>query len=160
MPHTASVTAAATSTMPRRSRLRSAPFDSPSTRRVRGTATAATGRLIQKIHCQASPSVTAPPTNGPSATPSPFTAPHNPIAALRRAAGTALTTSVSDNGWIAAAPTPCRTLAAISADPVVASAHATEPRLNNVMPTRNTRRLPYRSPSAAAVSSRPANARM
>ena len=43
-----------------------------------------TGTLSQKIHCQASPSTTAPPTSGPLATAIPVTALNSPSAAPRR----------------------------------------------------------------------------
>ena len=48
-----------------------------------GARRRATGTLSQKIACQLTPSTTAPPMTGPSATPRPETPPQMPIAAAR-----------------------------------------------------------------------------
>ncbi|WP_237534704.1 hypothetical protein [Streptomyces sp. SID3343] len=55
-------------------------------------------------------------------------------------------------GVIMAAPTPCTTRAAISTPEVGARPAAGEAGVNSTMPTPNSRRLPYRSPSRPAVS--------
>ena len=72
------------------------------------------GTLIQKIHCQARPSTTAPPTNGPSAIPRPMTPDHTPSAMPRFSGGTASDTRVSVSGRRMAAPTPWMARPAIS----------------------------------------------
>ncbi len=60
-----------------------APFDSGTTRSVSQIDTALTGRFTKKIHRQPGPSVSTPPTIGPSAADAPLTAPHTPSAADR-----------------------------------------------------------------------------
>ena len=64
------------------------------------------GTLAQKIHCQAIPSTTAPPTNGPIATPSPVIPPQIPSAAARRSGGNASLIKVRVSGVTIAAPMP------------------------------------------------------
>jgi len=59
-----------------------------------------------------------------------------------------------------AAPTPWTVRAAISEPAPGASAHAAEPAANTPRPMANTRRLPNRSPTAAAVISSTAKARV
>ena len=54
---------------------------------------------------------------------------------------------------IIAAPAPCTARAAISQPMPGASAQAAEAAANRPSPAANSRRLPNRSPSAAAVSS-------
>jgi hypothetical protein len=69
-------------------------------------ATTPIGTLNQKIQCQLSPLMTAPPTTGPIATATPETAPHMPMAAPRFSTGKASLISVSETGMITAAPSP------------------------------------------------------
>ena len=69
--HTIATTPAVRSVTPVRSRRSGAPWLSGSSRAARATAIRPTGTLSQKIQCQSSPSVTAPPTSGPAATASP-----------------------------------------------------------------------------------------
>lgn len=107
--------------------------------------------------CQEIPSTTAPPMTGPSATPTPDTAPQMPIAMARRAGGTAAARSVRDSGMTAAAPTPWSVRAAISCSGDPARADATEASANSAIPPTNTRRRPSRSPSVAAAIMSDAN---
>ena len=58
-----------------------------STKSASGIARMPTGTLIQKIACQFQPSMIAPPTSGPTATPSPAMPPQMPIASGRRSGG-------------------------------------------------------------------------
>ncbi len=110
------------------------------------------GTFSQKIHCQEKPSTTAPPTTGPSATPSPETPDQMPSASPRFSTAKASLSSVSESGVMTAPPRPWKARAAISASVLGASAAAAEESVKTPIPTANTRRLPNRSPSAAAVS--------
>ena len=121
-------------------------------------ARTATGTLSQKIPCHENPSTTAPPMTGPSATPSPETPPQIPMAIARRDGGTAAASRVRDSGMIAAAPAPCIARAAIRAPVVVDRAEPIEASVKSVIPVRNTRRRPRRSPRVAAGSMRVAKA--
>ena len=94
----------------------------------------ATGTLIQKIACQFQPSITAPPTSGPTATPRPEMPPHRPIASGRRSGATPPAMSASESGMTAAPPKPCRARAAISWPGSVLSAASTEPMPKTAMP--------------------------
>src|SRR6266511_1874213 len=78
-----------------------------------GASTSPIGTLSQKIHCQAIPCVTAPPTSGPSATATPLIPPQAPSATPRFSAGNAALRIVSVSGVTIAPPIPC---AAVSAD--------------------------------------------
>ena len=118
------------------------------------------GTFSQKIHCQAMPWVIAPPSTGPTTTARAVTEPKMPIAQPRRCGGTAAFSSASASGMTIAAPTPCTVRAAISAPAPGASAHAAEPAANTPRPTAKTRRLPNRSPTAAAVISSTAKVRV
>lgn len=112
--------------------------------------------FTQKIHCQARPSTTAPPTTGPQAIAMPLTADHRPSASPRIRLGTAWESRVSDSGMTAAAPKPWITRATISWVLVSDSPQPSEARVNRARPSANTLRRPKRSPSAAPVSSRQA----
>ena len=114
------------------------------------------GTLIQKIHCQESPSTTAPPTSGPIATARPLMPPHAPSATPRRSAGTAFERMVRVNGITIAAPMPWTARAAISRFMLGASAAAAEATVKSASPITNIRLRPKRSPSAAPVRSRTA----
>ncbi len=74
-PHTSDNAAAAPSTSPGTSMRAGLPSPSATLDRTNGIAPSASGTLIQKIHCQDRPSVTAPPMTGPSTTASPVTLP-------------------------------------------------------------------------------------
>ena len=116
--------------------------------------------MIQKIQCQEMPSTTAPPTTGPSATPRPEIPDQAPSARPRFSTGTAALSSVSVSGRTIAAPRPWAARAATSASVDGASAAAALDSVNSPMPMPNMRRRPKRSPSAAPVSSRTANAKV
>jgi hypothetical protein len=115
--------------------------------------------LIQKIQCQETPLITAPPTSGPMATPRPLTPPQMPSAIPRRAGGTASESSVSVSGSTIAAPSPSAR-AAISASVLADTAAPALAAVKIVRPTANIRRRPSRSPSAAPVSSSAANVKV
>ena len=108
----------------------------PAGRNSSDPATASTpiGTLIQKIQCQSSPWVTAPPTSGPPATASPLIPPKIPTAAPRRSAGKAAARMVSASGVTAADPSPCTARAAISSPESGATAHAAEATVNSARP--------------------------
>ena len=99
-----------------------------------GIATSPMGTLIQKIHCQANPWTTAPPTSGPLATASPVIALKIPIAAPRRSGGKAALSSASPSGTSSAEPAPCAARAAISQPTLGASAHPADAAVNNPSP--------------------------
>ena len=75
------------SATPGRSSRCDGPWLSLSLRSASGTSTRPTGTLSQKIHCQLMPSITAPPTSGPSATPRPLTPDQMPSARPRFVGG-------------------------------------------------------------------------
>jgi hypothetical protein len=127
---------------------------------VSSATASAIGTLIQKIHCQENPSMTAPPRTGPAATPSPETPPQTPIAAPRFPAGNASTISVSVRGMRIAAPAPCTVRQAIRAPGPSASAAPADARAKIKSPVVYVRRRPNRSPRAAPVSMRQANTRL
>ena len=118
------------------------------------------GTFNQKMYCQAQPVVTAPPTSGPKATAVPPIAPQMPRAAFRRSGVTAALSRVSDSGMIMAPPAPCTARAAIRTEMLGERAAAAEASVKMAMPSTKIRRLPNRSPMAAAVSSRTANVRV
>jgi hypothetical protein len=117
------------------------------------------GTLSQKIHCQASPWATAPPTTGPAMRASPLILPKMPSALPRCAGGNAALTNVSASGKIRAAPAPWTARAAISQPMVGARAQAADATTNSTRPPTNRRRRPKRSPSAVPVISKTAKLR-
>ena len=128
------------------------PRDSVTATSISGIATTATGTLIQEIACQLMPWTAAPPTTGLRAIPSPEMPPQLPMAAERIRGGTAEASRVSDNGMIAAAPSPWTARATMSAADVVQSAAAIEAIVKRATPAIIIRRRPRRSPSVAAGS--------
>ena len=98
------------------------------------TADTPIGTLIQKIQCQLSPWVTAPPTSGPPATARPLIPPKIPTTAPRRAAGNAAARSVRASGVTAAAPRPWTARATMSRPAFGATPHAAEARVNTARP--------------------------
>ncbi len=102
------------------------------------------------MYCQAQPLVTAPPISGPTATAVPPIAPQIPSAALRRSAGTAALSRVSERGMIIAPPAPWRARAATRTEMFGASAATADDAVNSAMPATKMRRRPNRSPTAAA----------
>ena len=81
-----------------------------------------------------------------------------PSARPRFSAGKASESSVSVSGATIAPPRPWIARAAISASVEGASAAAAEAAVKSPIPIRNMRRRPKRSPSAAPVSRKTANA--
>ncbi len=138
---------------PGRSRRPAGPVVSCRRVRARGTSTSPIGTLSQKIHCQAMPSTTAPPTTGPKATASPPMPPQAPSASPRRSGGTAALRIVSVSGITIAAPRPWTARARLSSSTLGASAAPTEAAVKTATPIANSRRRPKRSPSAAPVRS-------
>src|SRR5215471_10593953 len=130
--------------------------------RVRASAVASRpiGTLTQKIQCQSSPWVIAPPTSGPLATASPPMPPQIPTMAPRRSGGNAAARMVRLSGITIAAAAPWSARAAMRMATVGARAQAAEETLNSARPIANTRRRPERSPSAAAVVIPAANAKV
>jgi hypothetical protein len=126
-------------------------------RRASGMATSPIGTLTQKIHGQARPSATAPPTTGPAIRASPVTPLKSPRAFPRSSRGNAALSSGIASGITRAAPAPWTARAAISHPALPASAHAAEAATNRPRPGTNRRRRLKRSraqrPSAAAPRS-------
>ena len=91
---------------------------------ISGIAISPMGTLIQKIHCQATPSVTAPPITGPPSTATPVIALKIPSAQARRSGEEAAPSSASAVGITSAEPAPWTARAAISRPTLGASAHA------------------------------------
>ena len=91
---------------PGTSRLELRPRLSARVRAANGTSIAPTGTLIQKIQCQSSAEITAPPTSGPSATAVPLIPDQTPSAMPRRSAENVSARRVSVSGVTIAAPTP------------------------------------------------------
>ena len=106
-------TLTAASTAPTTSMRARAPKSLLSTKNASGIAMIATGTLIQKIACQFQPSMTAPPTSGPTATPRPAMPPQRPMASGRRSGATPPAMRASDSGMTPAPPKPCSARAAI-----------------------------------------------
>ena len=134
-PQTMPSAPAVISASPGMSRAVSGPRDSSIRVSTSGIVARPIGTLSQKIHSQARPSTTAPPTSGPSATDTPVTALKMPIAAPRFSGGNAALSSASPSGSTSAAPTPCAARAAISQPTPGASAHRTDAAVNTPMPT-------------------------
>lgn len=131
-----------TSARPRMSSAVSGPWLSRMRASTSGTASSPIGTLSQKIHSQAIPSTTMPPTSGPLATASPVIALKMPIAVPRRSGGKAALKRASPSGINRAAPAPWRARAAISQPGSGASAHAAEASANSPMPAaKKLRRL-------------------
>ena len=126
--------------------------------RASGIARTATGTLSQKIACQFHPSMTAPPTSGPTATPRPEMPPQMPMARGRRSGATAPLRRARDSGMTPAAPSPWTARAAINWAGSTLSAASTDPTPKATMPTTNAVRRPKRSPRAEAMRMRLAKA--
>ena len=118
------------------------------------------GTFSQKMASQFQPSMTAPPTSGPTATPRPATPPQMPMAAGRRRAGTEPASRVSESGMMPAAPKPCTARAAMSCHGSVLRAANTLAMVKITMPATKTVRRPMRSPRAAAARMKVAKARV
>ena len=159
-PQTSPSTPPVTSVSPGMSSAESGPKLSGMRASASGTSASPSGTLSQKIHCQAMPSVIAPPTTGPAATARPVSEKKTPSAHPRRSGAKAELTSVNASVMISAAPAPCRTRPAMSQPTSGASAEAAEATAKIASPQANMRLRPSRSPSAAAVISSTAKLRL
>ncbi len=134
--HTIPKVEVATSKSPTTSGRTGLPFISVSLVAASGSTRAITGTLIQKIHCQASPSVTAPPTRGPPATARPMKAAYTPITAPRLCGGAAAVSRASAAGMIIAPPAPWTTRAPMSRPMFGERAQAAEANAKTTRPSR------------------------
>ncbi len=159
-PHVTPSAPAPARTSPTMSSCGRAPKLSLSREIASGISAMPTGTLSQKIQCQLIPLTTAPPTTGPIATPSPVMPPHSPIAAPRFSTGNASLISVRVSGMTIAAPAPCTARAPTSAAAFGETAAAADAAVNSNRPRAYMRRRPNRSPSAAPVNRKQANARL
>ncbi len=123
------------------------------------TAASATGTFTRNTDRQPNASVNRPPATGPATSPVPLSAAQTPVA-LARAAGSvqAVATSASDVGTRSAPATPSSARSPMRTPTDHATEVAAESTANAHRPTRNTRRAPWRSDHAPAVSSRAAKA--
>ena len=168
--HPASLPRTMPKTMPRTPRpARSTPGMSSRTRApnalgrtqsTNGIARMPTGTLIQKIDCQLRPSTMAPPSSGPTATPSPASPPQMPIASGRRLDSTAPESSESDSGMMPAPPMPWIARATISCPGSVLRAANTDATVKIAMPAMKIVRRPSRSPRPTMSRMRLANTRV
>ncbi len=119
------------------------------------------GRLTRKIHRQPGPSTRSPPASGPTAVAAARVAPKMPTAPARAfGCGKAAPISGRPTPNSSAPPTPCTARIRSRESGDQATAQPSEPRVKIAMPARKIRRRPIRSPSVAAVRSRPARARV
>ena len=119
-------------------------------------ATIAIGMFTMKIAPHQKCSSNQPPLIGPTATPTPTMAAHNPIA-LARGIGSVkmLVISPSVVGKITAAPTPMAARPAMSASAEFTCAAMPDVMANSASPRLSEPRLPYRSLRLPTDSSRP-----
>ncbi|MYY08664.1 hypothetical protein GT204_07045 [Streptomyces sp. SID4919] len=126
---------------------------------ARTSATAATGTLIQKTHCQPSVSVMRPPSSSPAVAPSPPIPPQMPSALFRSAPSVKVFITMDRAaGAMVAADTPCRARAATSTSADGANPHPSEASTRSDIPARKTLRRPSRSAARPHNSSRPTKA--
>jgi hypothetical protein len=129
-------------------------------RAVRDSATAApsaSGTFSQNRLGHGATTSSAPPTTGPTATPS-ATTPVQPATARDRSCGTAATTAARVAGMTSAAARPVRTRAATSTPADGAIAATTDPAANPSRPARIVTPGPIRSAIAPPSKSGAANA--
>ncbi len=124
--------------------------DSGTWRHVVHATAPATGTLIRKIHRQLPACSSHPPRKGAIAADTPLNPAHVPIAWVRSPGWKAASMIARLAGVISAPPMPCSPRAAMSHPMPGAAAHATEARVNQPSPARNTRRRPQRSLSQPA----------
>ena len=135
--------------------------DSGTYRRSIVTVSRHIGTFTRKMDRQPARSTRAPPSTGPSATPSEPIAPHTPSARARaRGSGNWCTSSASEQGSSADAPRPWTARAAIRTPSAGAAAQAAEPAANALSPSTNTFLAPMRSAVDPAVSMIEARARV
>jgi hypothetical protein len=106
-------------------------------------AATAIGGLISRIQRQLNASVRTPPSSTPAAPPTPFIAPHSPIARWRAGpAGNDEVMIASEQAAISAPPKPCTPRAMISVCLSGARPPASEAAANTASAATNTRRCP------------------
>ena len=128
----------------------------------RATATAATatsGRLTRMAEPHQNSSSSAPATTGPMAAPAPANPAQVAMARVRSSGGNTAVMSDSVAGITNAEPTPMIPRPTMTWPGAVASPATSSPTANTPRPPRRAPLRPNRSPSAPAVSSRPANTR-
>src|SRR5262245_45042593 len=115
-----------------------------------------TGTFTRKIQCQVSVSVKMPPSSTPIDPPPAATNPNTPIA-WARSAGSVNSVIINDSATAdtTAAPRPCTARAPTSMPWLVASPQVADAAVNSVMPSRNSRRCPNRSPNRPPSSRNP-----
>ena len=132
--------------------------DVGTSRRPASRAIAQIGTFTQNTLPQENHRRRSPPATGPSPMPIPAVPAQIAIARCRsRASGKMLVRIDNVAGNTRAAPTPVNARNAISSAVLTASAEAAEAAPNTTSPVASAPRRPNRSPSAPAVSRRPAN---
>ncbi|GAA4985211.1 hypothetical protein GCM10025734_08550 [Kitasatospora paranensis] len=154
--------AAEDASSPGRSRRASAgSLDSGTQAQVAASATRATGTSATKTDGQPKRVSSRPPITGPTATPSPVTAPHRPTAFARsRRSGKALVMIDRVVGKMVAAQAPMANRMTISASGDPATPPSALVAANPARPNSRAGRRPKRSPSEPAVSTSAAKARL
>ena len=124
----------------------------------RMTTAIPTGTLTRKIQCQLSVSVRMPPRSTPIEPPPEATKPKTPIA-FARSAGSVNSVIINERATAetTAPPMPWTARAPTSIHCDVARPHVAEASVNSVIPSRNSRRWPNRSPSRPPSSRNPPN---
>jgi hypothetical protein len=119
----------------------------------RTNTAAASGTFRRKIHRHDARITIQPPTRGPIEAVTELAEDHRPMAAPRSSSpGLAAAISARLPGTSIAAPTPWTPRATTSALAERARPHAMDAIAKRPVPTRKTRFLPYRSPSAPPTS--------
>ena len=116
------------------------------------------GTLTKKIASQPRPSVSTPPTSGPTATAAPVVAPHSPSAVPRSGPWKATARSASAVANMSAPPTPWSARARLSMSGEPASPQSRDAAVKIAIPVTNTRRRPIRSATDPPVSRNAASA--
>ena len=121
------------------------------------SATAMIGTLMRNTDPHQKCSSRSPEVTGPMAAPAPEMPAHMAIAFARSPVGNTLVRIDSVDGMTNAAPTPMIARDRVSTLVLSANAPSTEPARKIASPACSAPLRPKRSPSAAAVKSRPAN---
>src|SRR4051794_1466784 len=104
------------------------------------------GRLTKNAQRQPPADTMAAPSDGPVATASAPTPPHNATICVRRSGGYALMSRATDAGTKKAAPAPCTMRLTTSKTTFGAMPHRNEPHRNTARPAVNIPRRPTRAP--------------
>src|SRR3954452_7727072 len=120
--------------------------------RARASATTPTGTLTKKIHSQPSPSVSAPPSSGPTATAAPTVEPQAAIAVPNSYSRNSWAISASEVANMPAPPMPWSPRARSSEVADGARPQSSDATVKISTPTMNTSRRPTRSASEPTVS--------